>query len=113
MTLSGAVLAFVVKEKLDEKIKASGCEWCFALACLGLSVLVAIVANITRAFDFRYTRRAVRERMNEGTNHHELHDKAESLGAWTWGLFCCQAASFALGIFLLALSLRPFICWSR
>jgi len=26
MTLSGAVLAFVVKEKLDDKIKASGCR---------------------------------------------------------------------------------------
>jgi len=31
MTLSGAVLAFVVKEKLDGKLKAYGCEWGFAL----------------------------------------------------------------------------------
>jgi hypothetical protein len=109
MTLSGAVLAFVVKEKLDEKIKAYGCEWRFALACLGLSVLAAIVANVTRASDFRYTRRAARERMKDGKDHQELHDKAECLGAWTWRLFYCQAATFALAVIFLAWSLWPFI----
>jgi hypothetical protein len=109
MTLSGAILVFVVKEKLDEKIKAHGCEWRFALGCLGLSVLAAIAANITRACDFRYTRRAVRERMKNGEDHQELHDKAEWLGAWTWGLFYCQAATFAFGVILLAWSLRTLI----
>ncbi len=87
MTLSGAVLAFVVKEKLDGKLKAYGCEWGFALGGLGLSVLVAIVANVTRALDFRYSRRAARERMKDGKDHQDLHDTAECLGAWTWGLF--------------------------
>src|SRR5580704_2839178 len=73
MTLSGAILAFVVKEKLDEKIKAHGGAWRFPLGYLGLSVLAAIAANITRACDFRYTRRAVRERMKDGKDHQELH----------------------------------------
>jgi hypothetical protein len=109
MTLSGGTLAFAINEKLDEKLKANGCGWHFALGCLGLSVIIAIIANVTRALDFRYTRRAARARMKDGADHQELHDRAESLGAWTWGLFYCQAAAFALGIFSLARSLYPFI----
>ena len=77
MTLSGGVLAFVVKEKLDGKVNAHGGGWHFALGCLGFSVLAAIVANVTRALDFRYTRRAARERMKDGKDHQDLHDTAE------------------------------------
>ena len=80
-----------------------------ALGYLALSVLFAIAANVTRAFDFRYTRKAVRARMPGSTNHQKLHNTAECLGDWTWGLFCFQGVSFALGIILLAWSLRPFV----
>jgi hypothetical protein len=109
MTLSGGVLAFVVKEKLDGKVNAHGGGWHFALGCLGFSVLAAIVANVTRALDFRYTRRAARERMKDGKDHQDLHDTAECLGAWTWRLFYFQAATFALGILFLAWSLYTFM----
>ena len=109
MTLSGGVLAFVVKEKLDGKVNAHGCAWHFVLGCLGFSVVAAIIANVTRALDFRYTRRAARARMKDGEDHQDLHDKAECLGAWTWFLFYCQAATFGLGVFFLAWSLYPFM----
>jgi hypothetical protein len=109
MTLSGAILAFAVKENLAGRWKAHGCEWLSALACLGGSVVVAITANVTRAIDFRYTRRAVRERMKDGKDHQEFHDIAECLGSWTWRLFYFQAATFAFGIVLLAHSLSAFI----
>jgi hypothetical protein len=109
MTLSGGLLAFVVKEKLNGEVKAHGHGWRFALGCLGFSVLIAIAANVTRVLDFRYTRRAARERMKDGEDHEELHDKAECFGAWTWSLFYCQAATFALGVALLAWLLLPFI----
>jgi len=84
MTLSGGALAFVVKEKLSGTVKASGYEWHFALLCLGLWVLLAIAANVTRAWDFRYSRRAARSRMKDGQDHQKLHDKAECFGDWTW-----------------------------
>lgn len=109
MTLSGGLLAFLVKEKLDGQLKAHGDGWHFALGCLGFSVLAAIVANVTRALDFRYTRRAARERMKDGGDHQELHDTAERIGAWTWRLFYCQAATSALGVLFLAWSLCPSI----
>jgi hypothetical protein len=109
MTLSGGVLAFVVKEKLDGKVNAHGCGWRFALSCLGFSVLAAIAANITRALDFRYTRRAARARMKDGKDHQDLHDTAECFGALTWFLFYCQAAAFALGVCFLAWALHPFV----
>lgn len=112
MTLSGGVLAFVVKGKLEGTVKANGCAWRAALIFLGCSVLIAIVANVTRALDFRYTRRAVRARMKDGgarVEHQRFHDIADCLGEWTWGLFYCQAASFLLGILFLAGSLCPFL----
>jgi hypothetical protein len=109
MTLSGGVLAFAIKGKLDGAVKASGFSWRSALIFLGCSVLFAIAANVTRAWDFRYTRGAARARMKDGRDHDELHDKADCLGRLTWGLFCFQAASFFLGILFLAGSLCPFL----
>lgn len=109
MTLSGAALAFAVKEKLDGTVKASGCRWILALLCLGSSVLLAIFANVTRAWDFRYTRRAARERMKDGKDHQNFHDRAECLGNCTWVLFSVQAGAFVLGVVLLAWSLLPFV----
>jgi hypothetical protein len=109
MTLSGAALAFAVKEKLDGTVKASGCRWVLALFCLGSSVLLAIFANVTRAWDFRITRRAARERMKDGKDHEKLHDTAECLGTCTWAFFTVQAGTFFLGVILLAWSLLPFI----
>lgn len=109
MTLSGAIVAFTVKGKLDGTVKAGGCGWHFALLCLGLSVLFAIAANVTRAWDFRYSRRAARARMKDGNDHQGLHDTAELLGDCTWRLFSFQAATFAIGIVFLAWSLRSFV----
>jgi hypothetical protein len=109
MTLAGGLLAFVVKAKLDGSVKASGCAWHLALLCLGHSVLAAIAANITRAVDFRYTRRSVRARMKAGNNHQRLRDIADFFGAWTWYFFYFQAATLVLAVLLLACSLSRFL----
>jgi hypothetical protein len=109
MTLAGGMLAFVVKEKLDGVVNARGCGWYFALGSLGLSVVLAIAANVTRAFDFRYTRGAARARMKDGEDHQELHKKADCFGAWTWVLFTCQAATFALGVIFIAWAWHRFL----
>lgn len=50
------LFAFAVKGKLDMTVKASGCTWHVALHCLGYSVFLAIAANLTRAWDFRFSR---------------------------------------------------------
>lgn len=109
MTLSGALLAFVIKGKFDGTIKANGCGWRAALIFLGCSVLFAIVANVSRALDFRYTRQAARARMKNGLDHDEFHSKADCLGGFTWRLFYLQAASFFLGILFLTVSFWTFL----
>ena len=109
MTLAGGVLAFVVKEKLDRVVNASGCGWHFALVCLGASVVLAIAANVTRALDFRYTRSAARARWKDGEDHQELYTLANLFGSWTWGLFFCQAVTFALGVMFLAWAWSLFL----
>jgi hypothetical protein len=109
MTLAGGVLAFVVKEKLDGVVRALGFGWHLALLCLGASVVLAIAANVTRVFDFRYTRRAAKARMNDGKDHQEVQIKADRLGVWTWDLFTGQAATFALGIISLAWAWRGIL----
>jgi hypothetical protein len=52
MTLSGGTLAFFVNEKLEGKLSAPGWAGRFALGYLGLSVLAAIGANVTRGARF-------------------------------------------------------------
>jgi hypothetical protein len=100
-TLAGATLAFGTKILMDSQSAFSGYQHCLFLASfrfLGLSIITALGANVTRALDFRFTRRAARERMKDGQDHDDLHDKAECLGKWTWGLFYLQTISFGLGI---------------
>jgi hypothetical protein len=109
MTLAVGILALFIKEKLDGQFEAFGWELRFGLGYLLLSVLIAITANVTRAIDFRYTRRAARKRMETGQDDQALRNKAECFGAWTWCLFYFQAATLALGIMLLASCLRAFV----
>ncbi len=109
MTLSGGALAFAIREKIEGYVKLDGCAWRLAVLSLAISVIAAVAANVTRALDFRYTRRAARARMKDGKDHEELHETAERLGAWTWGLFYFQAATFALGPLCLVWWLSPFL----
>jgi hypothetical protein len=106
LTLAGAALAFGTKILMESQTPASHaalCFFCVALLSLALSVVAALSANVTRAVDFRNTRRAARERMKDGEDHDKFHEKAERFGKWTWRLFYLQTLTFAVGVISFAL----------
>ena len=108
LTLSGAALGFALKILMQSQTPFSGPAHCLfhvALPLLGLSIIAAIAANWTRVQDFRFTRRAARERMVGGNNHEHYAKKADCYGDWTWGLFYFQTVSFGLGVVVFALSI--------
>jgi hypothetical protein len=108
LTFAGVTVSFVLKFLIEPHTpfpRSTRCLFHSALPLLLLSVAVALCANVTRALDFRYTRRAARERMKDGKDHEEFHDKAECYGRWTWGLFCTQTGTFLFGVLFLGLSL--------
>jgi hypothetical protein len=108
LTLAGATLALAKRILMNSQSAFSDHQHCLFLASfpfLGMSIVAALGANMSRALDFRFTRRAVRERMKDGKDHADLHDRAEYLGQWTWGLFYVQTASFGFGVLSLAVSI--------
>lgn len=108
LTLSGAVLAFAVKTMMESRAPLPACAHCMfhtSLLVLGVSIFASLVANITRAADFRYTRRAAHARWRSKPEHDDLRDKADNFGKWTWRLFYCQTVAFGLGVALLCLSI--------
>lgn len=108
LTLGGAAISLALKILMESKSPFPHLARCFfygGLFLLLFSVAAACLANVTRAFDFRYTRRAARERMKNGTDNNKFHEKAERYGKWTWGVFYAQAAAFGIGPVLLALSI--------
>jgi len=63
LTFAGAILAFAVKTMMEsnEVLPAPASEeFHCSLIALGLSIGFALLGNVTRAFDFRYTRKAIR-----------------------------------------------------
>lgn len=108
LTFAGVTVSFALKILMESHTpfpRPARCLFYSALPLLLLSVAVALCANVTRALDFRYTRRAARERMKGGKDHDEFHDKAECYGKWTWGLFYTQTGTFLFGVLFLGLSL--------
>jgi hypothetical protein len=108
LTLGSAAISLALKILIESQSPFPGAARClfyWALLFLGFSVGAALSANCTRAFDFRHTRRAARERMKDGKDHDEFHDKAECYGKWTWRIFLGQTVTFGLGVILLALSI--------
>jgi hypothetical protein len=107
-TLSAAVLAFAVKLMMDAKVHLPTCARCLfdvSLLLLGSSIAAALIANVTRANDFRYTRRAALARWRGDADHSALHDTASRFSAWTWRLFYWQTTTFGVGALLLCLSI--------
>ena len=108
LTLSGAVLAFAVKAMMESKAPLPTCaHFMFhaSILILGISVWSSLVANVTRALDFRYTRKAAYARWKNRPEHNSHHDKANSFGELTWWLFYCQTGAFGIGAALLFLSI--------
>jgi hypothetical protein len=108
LTLSGAVLAFAVKTMMASSTPLPPCAHCLfgaALLVLAISIWFSLAANITRALDFRYTRRAAHARWKEKPEHDALQDKADMFGKWTWCLFYWQTGAFARGVASLFLSI--------
>lgn len=108
LTLAGASLAFAAKTMMESKsILPFPSRFFFhaSVVAFAVSVFVAVAANVTRAYDFRCTRRAARERMKDGEDHQDLHDRAEAFGTCTWIFFDIQATAFAIGATAFALSM--------
>jgi hypothetical protein len=108
LTLAGVAISFALKILMESRTPFPAlAHWFFyvALLLLGLSIAAALCANVTRALDFRYTRRAARERMKQGKDHDKYHNKAECLGEWTWWLFLAQTGAVLLGVVFLTFSL--------
>jgi hypothetical protein len=108
LTFAGVTVSFALKILIEPHTSflcPARSLFYAAMLPLSLSVAVALCANVTRASDFRYTRRAARARMKDGKDHDEFHDKAECFGKWTWWLFYTQVGTFFIGALLLGLSL--------
>jgi hypothetical protein len=108
LTLGSAALAFEAKILVESGQHLADGAFCFfhlALPCFALSIVTALAANVTRAMDFRNTRCAARERMKDGKDHDEFHEKAESFGQWTWRFFYLQILTFAVGAVSFTLSI--------
>jgi hypothetical protein len=101
LTFAGITLEFALRHRQEFS------RWEHpAPVLLALSIGAALMANVTRVWDFRYTRRAAwaRWKKDEST-HDKAKDKADCFGVWTWGLFTAQAIAFALGVSALIVSL--------
>jgi hypothetical protein len=108
LTFSGAVLAFAVKTMMQSATPLPACAhhlFMGSLLSLIVSIACALVANMTRAADFRFTRKAALARWKSKPDHDALQDKADTFGNWTWRLFKCQTCLFGLGAAALCLSL--------
>ena len=108
LTLSGAVLAFAVKTMMESKAPlptGAHCMFHTSLLVLVFSIGASLAANVTRALDFRYTRRAAYARWKDKPEHDCLQDKANTFGRWTWRLFFWQTGFFGVGVALLCLSI--------
>jgi hypothetical protein len=108
LTFAGVAVAFALKILMESRTPFPYIAHCFfyiALLLLPLSVAAALSANITRALDFRYSRRAARKRWKNETGHDEFEKKATRLGEWTWWLFALQTVAFGLGVMFLGLGL--------
>jgi hypothetical protein len=108
LTIAVAMLAFAATTMMQSKVPLPyPARWLFhcSLPTLAIAVFVAIAANVTRALDFRYSRRAARARMKGEGDHNDLQDTAEWWGKWTWRLFYVQATTFGIGVVALALGI--------
>jgi hypothetical protein len=110
-TVAAAIIGFASKEIIEQRRYLSHDWWpvlffkcCFPF--LAFSTILALGANITRAFDFRYTRHAALDRWKgEEKDAERCEKRAEDYGKWTWGLFIAQIACFIVGIAFLSLSI--------
>lgn len=110
-TIASAVLGLITKELIERKIVLNGNEWVpfglfkWAFGLLAFSTAVAVLANITRALDFRFTRRAALERLRkEEMPRLKSQEWSERWGRYTWRLFYLQIALFWFGMACLGLS---------
>jgi hypothetical protein len=107
-TVAGAVLAFAVKTMMESPAPLPASAHCLfhaSLLFLGTSIVSSLIANTTRAMDFRYTRRAAYSRWKKRPDHDALRDKAHSCGEWTWRLFYCQTFTLGMGALFLCVSI--------
>jgi hypothetical protein len=107
LALAGTALGFAIKILMESQapfLCAAHFLFHGAILILGLSVLAGLVANWTRAMDFRTSRRAAREDM-EGKSPEAYYNAAKNYGKSTWGFFHFQAVTLTLGLICLALSL--------
>jgi hypothetical protein len=107
LTLCTAVLGFAVKAIMQPALPLPACSrHLFEMAMLPLvgSIACSLIANVTRAADFRYTHRAAYARWKSKPEHDALQDKSDRFGKWTWRLFYAQTGLFGLGILTLCLS---------
>jgi len=108
LTFATAMMAFAMKILMESQKPFPGIAHCLfplGVLLLGASIVAALAANWTRALDFRYTRRAARERLTNGDKHDDHQATAEHWGEWTWRLFYYQTATFGFGVVLSALSI--------
>jgi hypothetical protein len=108
LTFATAMMAFAMKILMESQKPFPGIAHCLfplSVLFLGASIIVALAANWTRALDFRYTRRAARERVTNSDKHDDHQGTADSWGEWTWRLFYCQTVTFGFGVALFALSI--------
>ena len=110
-TVAAAIVGFASKEIIEQRKLLSHDWWavfdfkaCFPF--LAFSIIVALAANVTRAFDFRYTRHAAMDRLKGRPGEAELCEKkSERFGKWTWRLFIVQIVCFIVGTVFLSLSI--------
>jgi hypothetical protein len=110
LTFAIAELGFAVKTMMESKSVLPGparSMFWISIICVLLAIGFALGANLTRAWDFRYTRRAarVRWRPKAGEDHEKVQKQAACYGKWTWWLFRWQTITFGLGTLFLCLSI--------
>jgi hypothetical protein len=108
-TVTAALLGLATKEVIEQRQHMSHEWWpvfLFKLAFppLAVSTVVALLANVARSLDFRYTRRAALSRLERPDDHQMFEERAERFGKATWWLFAVQIGLFGVGIVLLAAS---------
>lgn len=128
LTLSTASLAFGVKMIVDKPSLTFHNSLFFSLAFLIIAILIGLLANFTRLWDFRYTAKAARARWlalrqraikeelpeeeltkEEGAlKRHEFSHRANQLGRWTWSLFSAQLLVFLIGISLFVFAIYQY-----
>ncbi len=114
LTLSIAILGFLIIALNNQNFKPKGCEkvtFSFGFILIFLSVFMGLFAGISRLSDFRLTLQKIKTSLDKDFKESAIIKMwMEVYGKLTWTLLVLQIGTFILALILLVISFYSIFC---